>query len=202
MINEEKIINNCEEFELLIDGYLDGEILPPEKVKLEEHLGTCNSCKAYLNDTAKLIEKTAYLPKQVEIGQNKKDELWNNIQSASNQSKNISPAYLKGGWFLRYRYAIAAVSAVVVLAVSIITISLYMGNKEPLDINKNIQTNVQLSTYWKVTNVKGNPGIENTLMKTTDSVGIGTVDNNRRFFKRRPAGFQYREDYNSAKEQG
>ena len=88
-MNNEEMINNCEQFEILIDSYVDGEIMPHEKITLEHHLLSCPGCKRYMEDITSLLEKTAYLPKQVPLDKEKKDLFWENIQhSAARVSQN------------------------------------------------------------------------------------------------------------------
>ena len=178
MNETEKIItqpdDSCEPFEILIDGYLDGEILPDEKTTLDKHLSTCKECREYMNDTAKLIEKTGFLPKDAELGKEKKNNLWDKIQQAKAANVNSNLAVdlqIQRSWFSKYRYPFAAISAVIVLAVCVITISRFMGNKD-LSGDK-ITSNVQIGAFWKVSNIKGSPVSDNKLISSTDSIGIG-----------------------------
>ncbi len=172
---EKNIANaDCDQFEILIDGYLDGEILPDEKASLEKHLTTCKGCREYMNDTARLIEKTGFLPKEAELDKEKKNNLWDKIQQAKNAGINSGAAVnlsIQKSRLGKYRYPFAAISAVIVLAACIFTISRFTGNKE-LGGDK-ITSNVQIGAFWKVSNVKGTPASENKLINSGDSIGIG-----------------------------
>lgn len=46
----------CEEFQILIMGYIDDELSQAEKMKLEAHLKTCAACKQSLAEYKKLKE--------------------------------------------------------------------------------------------------------------------------------------------------
>jgi len=46
----------CDNFQILIMGYIDGELTPEEKSKLEAHLKECFKCQQSLADYKKLRE--------------------------------------------------------------------------------------------------------------------------------------------------
>jgi hypothetical protein len=180
MKNEQKTLNSCEEFEILIDGYLDGEVMPDEKIKLEEHLIHCPECKEYMNDSAKILEKTAFLPKEFLLDRTKKDLLWKKIRQGIGAngntyaiSREAAESQTQISWFSRYRYVVASVSAAAVLFIAIFTVSRLMEDKQFTTTTGEISSSIQVGAYWKVANIKGTPVIDDVVMKIIDSIGIG-----------------------------
>jgi anti-sigma factor RsiW len=62
---------SCEEFQELITRYVDDELTPQDRHRLEDHLRACESCKRRLADLAHLKEKLTMIrfkePSDVEL---------------------------------------------------------------------------------------------------------------------------------------
>lgn len=48
----------CEEFEVLLNGYIDGELKDPDLKRFEEHLAGCPHCRKLVRDYRRLKEVT------------------------------------------------------------------------------------------------------------------------------------------------
>ena len=62
---------SCEEFEPMIAGYLDGELSPQQRDRLDSHLAGCDSCRRELAELTELKENLAMIgfkePSDVEM---------------------------------------------------------------------------------------------------------------------------------------
>jgi negative regulator of sigma E activity len=52
---------NCDNFKILLSAYIDGEVDPKERVEVESHLMTCQSCSAELHELHRLKDLFRYL---------------------------------------------------------------------------------------------------------------------------------------------
>lgn len=52
---------SCEEYQSMITAYVDGELPPQKRERLERHLAACPSCKQELTEVAALKEELAML---------------------------------------------------------------------------------------------------------------------------------------------
>lgn len=68
--------NICEEFEILLDEYIDGEISASDKEALEKHLSMCTSCKRDLEETLNLSKNVSSLSKEMAPS----PDIWNRIE--------------------------------------------------------------------------------------------------------------------------
>ena len=50
---------SCEEMRPLITGYIDGELSPDQRAKLEEHLADCEDCRREMEQMTRLTEELA-----------------------------------------------------------------------------------------------------------------------------------------------
>jgi len=50
---------SCEEFEVLLNGYIDGELKGSDLKRVEEHLAECSHCQKLVRDYQRLKEVTA-----------------------------------------------------------------------------------------------------------------------------------------------
>jgi anti-sigma factor RsiW len=48
---------SCDEIQALIAGYVDGELTPEERARVEEHVGSCSGCAQELADQRALKEE-------------------------------------------------------------------------------------------------------------------------------------------------
>lgn len=180
--------NNCEQIQLLIEDYLDGMISNDDKVRMENHVSSCNDCKSYLEYTVMLIDNTLLMAKNDMITDEKKAAFWNKIESkissgSSGGEKHIynmsgledenipqGKEYHEPSGWATLRYYVSGFAAVFVLAFIIYMVSQFRkGN----DINIVSTSIIEAGAKWKVSNLKGSPMIDNLLMKNTDSISIG-----------------------------
>jgi hypothetical protein len=163
---------------------------------MEEHISSCNDCKAYLEYTVMLIDNTSLMAKNDRIPAEKKAALWNKIESkiTPRVSKGDAHVYNMSGLedeyipgpaitpstkekgslphtpWSSFKYYVSGLAAVFALAFFIYMVSQFRQGSEINVISTNI---VETSAKWKVSNLKGSPMIDNILMKNTDSIGIG-----------------------------
>lgn len=180
--------NICEETEILIEGYLDGMIPAEDKLKMEQHLAACYSCRKYLENTVILLEKAALLSGNDDLSKEKQAELWDKIEAKINsaslpksdtrvynmsgledesaQTKGSSP----GAWG-SIRYYISGLAAVLILAFVVYGVNKFLKRDNNIDFTNNI---VEVNApKWMVTSVRGNPMINNMVMKAIDSLAVG-----------------------------
>ena len=184
--------NNCEQIQLLIEDYLDGMISTEDKTRMEQHISSCNECKAYLEYTVMLIDNASLLAREDKINSGKKLELWNKIESriAAQSSggdrriynmsgledeyiphtKKDDLKYIEPSRWSTLRYYVSGLAAVFALAFIIYLVSLFRQGNEINVVSSDI---VEIGAKWKVSNLKGSPMIDNLLMKNNDSINIG-----------------------------
>lgn len=178
MKKENKINLNCSETEILIDEYLDGMIQLKDKELMDSHLETCSECRDYykkntqlVNDLNSLSDNDTYLTLD------KKNLLWENTEKKIDFNLHTRKALdiadngkvTDKGSFSKYKFILSGIAAIIVLA------GLYFlfknTNTENLQLaNQNL---FGLPTYWKVSNVKGNPLIGGMPMSSADSIKEG-----------------------------
>ena len=200
MKNENKNMKNisCREIELLIDDYLEGMISTEDKKKMKEHLGGCPGCKSYLESTVIIVEKAALMARTEGkdlMSKEKQNDLWNKIEARLNEKtaagdqkvfnisglddeftgaeissvRNVTPVSrgLRGSM----RYYISGIAAVLILAFVIYGVNRFIKQNNSVIISDSM---IEIGgPKWMVTNIKGNPLINNMVMKAVDSIGIG-----------------------------
>lgn len=202
MNNEQNITPgtiNCAQAELLADDYLEGMITSEDKQKMEQHIHSCPACSKYLEETVQLLEKAVQLSRHDNsnniISAEKKNKLWNSIESKITASKSTPDAHIynmsgledeyipsttiekteetKHGIWRSMRYYVSGIASMLVLAFVIYGVNQFMKRSGDINIDGNI---VEISgPKWMVTPVKGSPMINNMVMKAIDSLGIGGV---------------------------
>jgi anti-sigma factor RsiW len=50
----------CEQYQVLITGYLDGELAPDDKSRLEEHVRLCDDCRREYDSLKRLVVGTTH----------------------------------------------------------------------------------------------------------------------------------------------
>lgn len=70
-------MNGCEKFRPLLDDYVDGALSPEEARAAQEHLASCASCAAALDELHMLLARAASLPQSIEPSR----DLWAGIES-------------------------------------------------------------------------------------------------------------------------
>ncbi|MCI0448836.1 MAG: zf-HC2 domain-containing protein, partial [Chlorobi bacterium] len=193
---------SCEEIQLLIDDYLDGMISTEDRNIMNSHIAGCTECKKYLEDTVVILEKAALLsrlPAERHGDANmpskgKKTEMWNKIEFKISSVKPAGDTHIynmsgledeyipytskdetakqtkTGGWG-SFRYYISGIAAVLVLAFVIFGVTQFLKRGSDTVITDGIVD--VASPHWKVVPIKGNPMINNLVMKAYDSLGIG-----------------------------
>ncbi|HEY3252224.1 MAG TPA: zf-HC2 domain-containing protein [Ignavibacteria bacterium] len=185
--------NICKEVQLLIEDYLDGMISTENKKGMEQHISSCNNCKAYLEYTVMLIDNTSLMSKQDRLSDEKKNQLWNNIESKINSTSSAGDTQIYNMSGLEdeyipprltpsertevspkwssFRYYISGLAAVFALAFIIYVVSQFRQGSSNINV---ISTGiVETSAKWKVTPVKGSPMIDGLMMKAADSISLG-----------------------------
>ena len=171
--------NFCDETELLIDDFLEGNISAKDKEIMENHIHECVNCRNYLEDTSKLKLKLSSLAGNYEyLSSSEKDALWKGIESKSdfetrrNEIQNKNPedhAYRKYGLLYKYRYYASAFAAVIVISIIYFAVK-HLKFESPV-LTK--QDSYLLPSYWKVTSLNGTPYISNEAMAKLDSIRDG-----------------------------
>lgn len=187
---------NCEKIELLVDEYLDGMISAEEKLLMEEHIKNCANCAKYLEETVVLLEKSVLLSKTDFVSKEKKNDIWNKIETKISAPAKTTDTHIynmsgledeyipsvstverveetKHGIWRSMRYYVSGIAAVLVLAFVIYGVNQFMKRSGEVSVDGNI---VEISSpKWMVTPIKGSPMINNMVMKAIDSLGIGGV---------------------------
>lgn len=70
--------NKCQEYKLLINQWIDGEMSASEKQELEKHLQTCPDCRSEFEKFKNLKEETVQMKKQL-FPDMAWDEYWNHL---------------------------------------------------------------------------------------------------------------------------
>lgn len=191
----------CEEYELLIDEYLEGMITAEDKQRMESHLAGCKICRSYLESTVILIEKAVLLGRndgKELVTSQKQNELWSKIEAKINASLPVSDGHIynmsgledeyipapSAGSTTRntgtpaplfswssMRYYVSGIAAVLILAFVIYGVNQFMKRGTDVGITDGI---VEVGgPKWMVTSIKGNPLINNLVMKAIDSLAVG-----------------------------
>lgn len=106
-------MNACHDVEHLLDDYVDGELDEVSRVRVEEHLPTCPSCREQYLLTADLLERAAGLDADIAPSR----DLWPAIAGRIDTEKVV---FLRGRtvrWIAAATLAAAAVLVLVVLPI-------------------------------------------------------------------------------------
>lgn len=166
----------CNEFEILIDDYIEGALSSGVKNEFELHKQDCKSCRSEYGETVKLLEKMNTVPAAIAPAH----DLWANIESRISDGKakknkifNIRSNKSNNGYadnwesdkknkYLKYA-AIALIAAMVLVAIL-----------PSIFLNKNTQILDKVMTpYWKVTKLSGITVSASNTMKEIDSLKLG-----------------------------
>ena len=107
----------CNDFERLLDDYLDDELLEDERQLLEKHLDTCLPCNRTLKQLRSLIDAARELPAEIEP----EKPLWPGIESriAAATDADAVGARTQATSIRFWQWASLAAAAVLVLAISL-----------------------------------------------------------------------------------
>ena len=165
----------CNEFEILIDEYIDGAISSAPKKEFELHMQECESCRKEYTETVKLLETVSTLPKEAMP----MHDLWANIESristgnggkkkifdlkkANREDYSEYTENYKKNSYLKYG-AIALIAAMVLIA---LLPSLFLNRNTPL-LDK------VMTPYWKVNRLSGITIAAANIIGDTDSLKVG-----------------------------
>lgn len=147
----------CEEYEILINNKIDGEISDAEDSKLSEHLENCKSCTTEAEGLIKISGMSESLPVNF-LSPYQKEKLWksinNSISKPSVQPGLNGNSYHKKNEIERFpvfRYSIAAVLVIAVILTSFLIFSPGTSSSSAY----------MVLPYWKITSLSGSPVILN-----------------------------------------
>lgn len=163
----------CNEFEILIDDFIEGLIPSEQKASFEKHMQECSACRKVYADTVKLFELVNGLPKDLTPGH----DLWSNIESRisngkdkvfSLKSSTTARGYTDTGYSDKknryFRYA----------AISLIAAMILVALLPSIFIDRDTQIlNKIIVPYWKVTTVSGTTVSGSGQIGGTDSLKPG-----------------------------
>jgi len=163
----------CNEFEILIDDYIDGALSAGQKEEFEKHMRGCRSCSNIYGETERVLAIVNSLPQEaVPV-----HDLWSNIEgrisnkkgrifsfkkSISDNGKNDEYIYEKKNKFLKY----AAVSLIAAMILVALLPSLFMNKNTPI-LDK------VMTPYWKVTKLSGITIVASNIIGAVDSLKPG-----------------------------
>lgn len=167
---------NCKDIEILIDDYIDGLISEDDRRLFEEHLTGCPSCTKKVEETVKLLEKAASLPKNILP----EHDLWTNIEKRIQPAKGkkytakilpfktngaagkpeIHESFMRRTWV---KYTVVSLMAAILL-IAILPYLLKEKNALHLGVTY---------SYWPVIKIKGVTQINSKIVTGTDSIKIG-----------------------------
>lgn len=128
----------CEDIEVLISAYIDGEVTDEERQIVEQHLAVCQSCQATLSDFSDLHTLFGEITKQ-EAAPGFRQRVTQRIDTAPRFSFDLS-------WLRvpRFVYALC-VSLLIVLGGTVL--SLYIKNDTPIISQNGQQAAVEIEVY-------------------------------------------------------
>lgn len=173
--------DQCAETELLIDEYLEGMISLKDKEIMDEHLAICKNCSDYLKETSALVKEiNSFAADEVIVSSKKKDDIWSKVESGINKDKykilnseKDSRAETENpvNFFSKYKYVLSGIAAV--LALAFIVFGVKNMNMKISNDRMSEQNTFGLVSYWKVSNLQGNPLIGDVAMSGNDSIREG-----------------------------
>jgi len=168
----------CNEFEILIDDYIEGTLPSGQKEVFDYHMQNCSACRKEYEETVKLLEMVNTLPADVTPAH----DLWSNIENRISKRKgkiyNIenqpsSSGYSENGISehgisdKKNRYfKYAAISLIAAMLLVALLPSLFLDKDSPI-LNK------VMAPYWKVTSIKGITIVASNVIGSTDSLKPG-----------------------------
>ncbi len=163
----------CNEFEILIDDYIEGTLPSGQKEVFDYHMQECSACRKEYEETVKLLEMVNTLP----VDAAPAHDLWSNIENRISKRKgriyNIenqpsSSSYSENGYSdKKNRYfKYAAISLIAAMLLVALLPSLFLDKDTPI-LNK------VMAPYWKVTSIKGITIVASNVIGSTDSLKPG-----------------------------
>jgi hypothetical protein len=163
----------CNEFEILIDDYIEGTLPSGQKEVFDYHMQNCSACRKEYEETVKLLEMVNTLPADVTPAH----DLWSNIENRISKRKGkifnienqpLSSGYSENGNYdKKNRYfKYAAISLIAAMLLVALLPSLFLDKDSPI-LNK------VMAPYWKVTSIKGITIVASNVIGSTDSLKPG-----------------------------
>lgn len=113
---------NCERTREMLDAWIDGELRDAERNALRAHVVTCDACERHEAAARRLRDAVADLPGEVEPGR----DLWDGIQDRIAPRASTTPQVRTPRW------ALVAVAASVILAVTLGVVVLRDAGRAPV----------------------------------------------------------------------
>lgn len=104
-------MNGCEEFQDLLDPFVDGELAPEELLRVREHLDACPACRSYVDD-ALAIRAAFPSVEETEVPEGFTEGVMERIHAAA-PKKTVSVSFRRR--WMGAAAALAACCAIVVL---------------------------------------------------------------------------------------
>jgi hypothetical protein len=170
--------NNCEDFEILLDEFIDGEISASDREALEKHLSTCTSCKRDLEETLNLSKSVSYLSKEMaaspdiwkriehkispqEKGTTKRSSNIFSINQKPRSQRSIYEQHTYSGRILKYS-VITLIAAMILIAIL------------PSFFRERGHQSTGFSyPFWPVIQLKGLTTVNSRIVNGRDSIKLG-----------------------------
>ena len=91
---------SCHDVEILLDGYVDGELSPDERLRVQRHLADCAACRAAVDETRSLVAAASELPREISPARDLYPEIAERIErhDASMTTDSVTPRVLRVRW--------------------------------------------------------------------------------------------------------
>lgn len=140
---------NCQIFFSLIDDFVDSNLAPADRAKMEEHLRMCSNCRKELEDLQSLLARSAGLSEKPQR------DLWPQIETGINAAEVPQTAPAKqapGSAFSMRAFRLTwRLASVAILGTIILLAATYFRNRSSVPVSK---TATGLTT---VSGANGNP---------------------------------------------
>ncbi len=159
-------MKSCEEYQSLIDLYLDNELTREEKQSFLTHISSCNECREALSFAQSVKETLATLP-PLEVPSDFNQKVRSKVEAEKKRKKGI------GTYFIRY----GSIAACLILAVAIargIDQPDFSNNNDsslPNHISQNNTLGAKMTEEPEVTDVEFAPTEDNTIVPQPKSDG-------------------------------
>jgi anti-sigma factor RsiW len=71
---------SCQEIEALLDEYVDEELSPDERLRVERHLADCSACRKATDEIRSLVDAASKLPRGISPGRDLYPDIRNRIE--------------------------------------------------------------------------------------------------------------------------
>jgi hypothetical protein len=101
---------SCREIEALLDAYVDDELSPDERLRVERHLAECSACRTATGEIRSLVDAASKLPRGISPGR----DLYPDIRNRIERHDLATPADLATPPVHRTRWMALAASLLIV----------------------------------------------------------------------------------------